>query len=799
MSAPHLQPHLAGLQTLLCLVLCGSWSNLVVARPNPIVVFPGKATWGYSTDVSEPISFGGGSGRSSRSLDTHTGNFISARITSRNTEDGLWVGKAFPVVNSPTRQVVSASFTVKGGEKDYRNVDLHGISHVQRPTLPRQSPSLRPNLPDVRPPFVPMFAPNHFPLDVSRRFPYLHFNFNDGYRVHDPREHFYKTLHGRFQNMVRQPRTLVSDEILSQFGRNLSDKNFDDIREKFSRIIIKNILPHRADGNVSDEYNLDDERNTEAALVTSSEKITSVHERSVDEDNIYNRQVYFGRDQSFNEIIATNKSTALDSNETKAIPDDQTVLASIYVKPVDSGTLVAYYEDVDSSPYPPSKDQVNGLGSNYSSSGNSTKKRLPQYIIVKDPGFTAPVSVLGVEEGTKIPFTVDRKAIEDSYRYPPSSNDVSRTVERKKINFHDIAFPISRRGTSLTNNVTHVGESRRSLSSVALPSTEEDQNISSSSDMPSVDQNNNSFAASSTLDQPGDHSETTEVSINQSIEVSSEESNEQSSDDDDCSCDEEASDTNDKLPVDEYKKHSQSSEVSFHDSHKHHFPFDEYLPGKEKRPLPSGIASSLSSEQKYVPSNDVSVIKESFTLRSPTTISENSTINDTFSVGESFKSNFASFIGENLTSSGTSSVDESFISYSASSVGESSTTNGMSSDEKSSTLNFKYSSRQTPTTAAPHTNENRKPSSNSIYSTDVLPNLPTMKDITLTKELLVTNTVKNNEHSPQKQATYPTDKNIFQPDIEMLETEVSSGHPLTTPLGVITLVGCLLVAILILL
>ncbi|XP_071541930.1 uncharacterized protein [Panulirus ornatus] len=191
MRSSTLASHNLWLQILFIVVICvflDLWVS-IVAEPvgrlrtdNPVTSFPGKATWGYSSDVSGPISISGGATEGvARSFDTSSGATIRGG-TTYGTTLGRWIGKATPIVRTASTKVVSSAVSVVD-EEPGSGIDVPYETTTRTPSSPlpptRQPPPLPPTrqpppLPPTRQP--PPLPPTRFvPFDFRRRriYPFL--------------------------------------------------------------------------------------------------------------------------------------------------------------------------------------------------------------------------------------------------------------------------------------------------------------------------------------------------------------------------------------------------------------------------------------------------------------------------------------------------------------------------------------------------------------------------------------------------------------------------------------------------
>lgn len=413
-----------------------------VKAEDPVTAFPGKATWGYSSDVSGSISFGGVSKGSGRSFDEATGGAIRGG-TTYGTAYGRWIGKATPIIQSSATKVVSSSVSVVGEEPDDRAYKPSETTTREPP--PRPPPLFVPN--DFRRRRIyPYFPPTH------TYFPRMHPHFPNGgfYRKANPLQVVLRGPQGDVAYVHPQSRSLKASEFPSdenvdrlsykkangkplgeelplELGQKLhalgpadnkSATNKEQIMSQenssvsqdltvssgrnltLKEDLLNNVTASSVELFVSDKFTSTGEV-VETDKEYSTERILSVHERNAENENIFLDQIASDTEDA-QEVFGSYKNAASlkKTDASVASPQDQIVLASIFLKPATGGSVLPYYEEDDMSSYSsfqsvPPGNSINLFAAGYGS--NSTRGQpIPRYIIVKDQTFSH-VPVFGVD------------------------------------------------------------------------------------------------------------------------------------------------------------------------------------------------------------------------------------------------------------------------------------------------------------------------------------------------------------------------------------------------------------------
>ncbi|KAK7083047.1 hypothetical protein SK128_000822 [Halocaridina rubra] len=198
------------------------------------VTFPGKFTWGYVKDISEPLIYTTSGDSKSTSNSRIKRNDLGFKGSVTYGARGRWVGRAIPVITQPRNQVVSASMFVNGGDPHYGVYNPY--EHRQYGINPSSSPPYAgpPQGSNYHPPYAPNWH-NYYTLSPppppSSNYPpcrYCQGNYHSltrprvVYREVDPSYLVYANNQG--------PRSLL----LSREPVRISITPYDDTSKKFS-------------------------------------------------------------------------------------------------------------------------------------------------------------------------------------------------------------------------------------------------------------------------------------------------------------------------------------------------------------------------------------------------------------------------------------------------------------------------------------------------------------------------------------------------------------------------------------
>ncbi|KAG7171691.1 hypothetical protein Hamer_G023112 [Homarus americanus] len=506
---------------------------------SPIIVVPGTATWGDSSAASGPISLGGmissnlvsvpqvGYFRGSVTYGTSNVRWVGKATPIFHSPSTRVISTSFSVVGGRPDYRIFDPYGSANGTPTVRPPVIQ-FPTTQTPTVQPpavrppvvQFPSVRPPFaiplptrhPAVRPPILPYPSPTLVMWNYRRRTPFPYFPTHGYPRRFNPQGVFFRALQSGSPNLHTPEQrarasTLFKDETDGRTGSTEPMTRFQGDKSEiktqglsfpsfnYSKVTEKN-RPNSHKGNldeltasseekiVIDKTFKDirnssvDQKDIEEAIKFSSQKTISVNERQADDENFVTDPTVSSVERSSEKNPGTTTLTVTlqDNSQKEDLPDDKIVIASIDVKPLEDGTVVAYYEDLSASPYASlPKDPVNRFSAGHDSFSNTTRKPKPQYIIVRDSKFNQSVTVLDIDREAAGSGSDDNKGMDNINRNSTIKTDDSFSKSRN--------HPPS-------NNMSNVDENGNPFSDEMSPNYELGAHLPDE-DVSTVDENSN--------------------------------------------------------------------------------------------------------------------------------------------------------------------------------------------------------------------------------------------------------------------------------------------------------------------
>lgn len=407
------------------------------------LVFPGKATWGFSKDVFGPISISiGPPKRKERSV------FKAATIRQDGREEKFapnedlvhWEGRALPLVTERDATVVSASISITGGEDETED---QGDHENTRPIVPR----LRPSFPPRQQPAFPWFRwrrrrPNYTSQQFSKgRLQNIGGKYEilqAGIKGDSP---FVYTRSLRSPSPAQSSRSARFYEIKEEVPQNVHDQSVtkedqqhiseDDGKEEEGT---KCMSVQQCVASVGDAESMTQEEkqlveDSQESFNSSGQKILSVEKRQVD-------STVSSKDTQH---LQGSSDSGLQTNET--LPEDKGVKTTIYVNMSDEDKFHVYFEEErTNASYFSSSQQQDGPNGQSSSKYSNLPPPLsrPTYIVVKEsPQHHLPEDANEVDSPDAVPrYRVQKVPGRDTTKQT-LENPNSEVLVTTRANFED--------------------------------------------------------------------------------------------------------------------------------------------------------------------------------------------------------------------------------------------------------------------------------------------------------------------------------------------------------------------------